>query len=103
MEFGVTVKSEWTVEERISYHRGALRGYLSDILPNREYANHYAVRYEMTDDNEYKVNATWRDHRMLFPVPNHIIASDSRVYFFYKWEIVGDGGCREDHLQCPRF
>jgi hypothetical protein len=90
-EFGVTKEGEWTKEERISFNRGALRGYLSDILPNRGYAYHYAVHYEMTDDNEDKVKATWRDHRMLFPVPNHLLTNDSRVYFFYKWEIVGDG------------
>ena len=38
IEFGVTDKGDWTENERVSYNRGALRGSLTDILPNRKYA-----------------------------------------------------------------
>ena len=91
IEFGVTEKGEWTEKERVSYNRGALRGFLTDILPNRKYANHYAIHYEMDKGNKKKIEATWADHsKMLFPVPNHLLSKGTRVYFFYKWEIVGD-------------
>lgn len=91
IEFGVTDEGNWTEKEQISYNRGALRGFLTDILPNRKYAYHYAIHYEMNKDNKDKIEATWEDHsKMLFPIPNHLLAKGSRVYFFYKWEIVGD-------------
>lgn len=90
-EFGVTDKGVWTENERVSYNRGALRGFLTDILPNRKYAYHYAIHYEMNKGNKERIKATWEDHsKMLFPIPNHLLTKDSRVYFFYKWEIVGD-------------
>ena len=90
-EFGVTDCEEWTEEEKISYNRGALRAYLTDILPNKKYAYHYSIHYEMNKENKEKIKATWEDHsKMLFPIPNHLLTKDSRVYFFYKWEIVGD-------------
>ena len=90
-EFGVTDKGVWTENERVSYNRGALRGFLTDILPNRKYAYHYAIHYEMNKGNKERIEATWEDHsKMLFPIPNHLLTKDSRVYFFYKWEIVGD-------------
>lgn len=91
IEFGVTNSEEWTEEEKISYNRGALRAYLTDILPNRKYANHYAIHYEMNKENKEKIKATWEDHsKMLFPIPNHLLTTGTRVYFLYKWEIVGD-------------
>ena len=90
IEFGVTEEGDWTDEEKKSFNRGALRGYLSDIFPNRQYDNHYAVHYEMTDKNKGRVKAALKDHKMLFPVPNHLLTENSRVYFFYKWEVVGD-------------
>lgn len=91
IEFGVTNSEEWTDEEKISYNRGALRGFLSDILPNRDYEYHYAIHYEMKENNKEKIVSTWDDHsKMLFPIPNHLLTKGSRVYFFYKWEIVGD-------------
>jgi hypothetical protein len=91
-EFGVTNEGDWTTDERVSYNRGALRGFLSDILPNRKYAYHYAIHYEMNKRNKEDIKATWEDHsKMLFPIPNHLLAKGTRVYFFYKWEIVGDG------------
>ena len=90
-EFGVTDCEEWTEEEKISYNRGALRAYLTDILPNKKYAYHYAIHYEMNKENKEKIKATWEDHsKMLFPIPNHLLTTGTRVYFFYKWEIVGD-------------
>ena len=45
VEFDVTNGKKWTKDERLSYKRGALRGYLSDILPNRKYAYHYAIHF----------------------------------------------------------
>lgn len=91
MEFDVTNGGKWTKEERESYKKGALRGYLSDILPKRKYTYHYAIHYEMDKGNKKKIEATWADHsKMLFPVPNHLLSKGTRVYFFYKWEIVGD-------------
>ena len=91
MEFGVTTDRKWTEKEKKSFNRGALRGFLSDILPEREYAYHYAIHYKMTAKNKDKINATWEDHnKMLFPIPNHLMAEGTRVYFFYKNEIVGD-------------
>ena len=91
IEFGVTNEGDWTKKEQVSYNRGALRGFLSDILPNRKYANHYGIHYKMNKDNKEKIEATWKDHsKMLFPIPNHLLAKGTRVYFFYKWEIVGD-------------
>ena len=91
IEFGVTDSEKWTEEEKISYNRGALRAYLTDILPNKKYAYHYAIHYEMNKENKEKIKATWEDHsKMLFPIPNHLLTTGTRVYFFYKWEIVGD-------------
>ena len=91
IEFGVTDKGDWTENERVSYNRGALRGFLTDILPNRKYAYHYGIHYKMDKGNKNKIEATWADHsKMLFPVPNHLLSKGTRVYFFYKWEIVGD-------------
>ena len=91
IEFGVTEKGKWTEKERVSYNRGALRGFLTDILPNRKYAYHYGIHYKMDKGNKMKIEATWADHsKMLFPVPNHLLSKGTMVYFFYKWEIVGD-------------
>ena len=53
LEFGVTSSEKWTEEEKISYNRGALRAYLTDILPNRKYAYHYAIHYEMNKENNF--------------------------------------------------
>ena len=45
----------------------------------------------MNKENKEKIKATWEDHsKMLFPIPNHLLTTGTRVYFFYKWEIVGD-------------
>ena len=91
VEFDVTNGKKWTKDERLSYKRGALRGYLSDILPNRKYAYHYAIHYETNKSNKARIEATREDHsKMLFPVSNHVLTNGTRVYFFYKWEIVGD-------------
>lgn len=90
MEFGVTNGDDWTKEYEVSFNRSALRGYLSDILPKRSHPYYYGIHYEMTEENKDKVETTWKNHGMLFPIPNHKLTKDSRVYFFYKWEIVGD-------------
>ena len=91
IEFGVTIEGNWTKEEKKSFNRGALRGFLSDILPNSKYDYHYAIRREMNKGNKERIMATWNDHnKMLFPIPNHLLSKGTRVYFFYKWEIVGD-------------
>ena len=46
----------------------------------------------MDEKNKKKIEATWADHsKMLFPVSNHLLTKSTRVYFFYKGEIVGDG------------
>ena len=90
IEFRVTTDGNWAEREQICHNKEALRGFLTDILP-RKYAYHYAIHYEMNKGNKERIEATWEDHsKMLFPVPNHLLTKDSRVYFFYKWEIVGD-------------
>lgn len=89
-EFGMTSNSDWPETEKVNFNRGALRGFLTDILPNRDYAYHYAIHYEMDDDNQKLIENTWKSHVRLFPVPNHLINKGSRIYFFYKWEIVGN-------------
>ena len=58
IEFGVTDKGDWTENERVSYNRGALRGFLTDILPKRKYPYHYAIHYEMNKKNKKKIEAT---------------------------------------------
>lgn len=91
IEFGAKYSLRWTDEEKISFNKGALRAYLTDILPNRKYAYHYAIHYEMNKRNKEKIKAAWEDHnKRLFPIPNHLLANGTRIYFFYKWEIVGD-------------
>lgn len=67
VEFDVTNGKKWTKDERLSYKKGALRGYLSEILPNRKYAYHYALHYKMTKGNKKRIEAAWEDHsEMIF-------------------------------------